>query len=557
MSSNADSLTPAAIAEPGRSPRSDWWAGVDRFVDRFSDRLNPLLVKETRQALKSRQFLITFALLLIFGWGWSILGTAMIGPDVHYAASGPEMFLGYFMILSFPLLVIVPFGAFRSLAGEREDRTFDLLSITALNPRQIIRGKLGSAVLQMVIYLSAISPCLAFTYMLGGISAPTILYMLCLVVAASLGLSMAGLLVATVREAGQWRAVLMVIVVTQLIGVFWAGCALAVELTTFGRIPFADEEFWQVNGAVLTAYGSYFLLLYYAAAAQLSFSSDNRSTRLRVIMLAQFVLWTGWMAWFWIGPEHGNIWVLMMFVIGASIHWAVMGAMMTGEQPELSPRVKRSLPRSLLSRSLFTWFNPGPATGFLFATAGLLSMCVLLELAVAVRYSFGPVSDGRWSQGRVDQLHCVTVLMPAYIIAYLGAGLVLIRLLRKFYSVGILLAVLVHVVLVMVGTLGPLVLHLMSPRLRNTDYTLLQASNPFWSITHVADRSVPPPDFIALTVIVSIAALVMFAVNVPSVAEELRQVRISKPRRVAEDDAALRAQRHPPQPPKPTSPWDQ
>ncbi|NQT37253.1 MAG: hypothetical protein HQ581_07175 [Planctomycetes bacterium] len=555
MSPNADTLTPAA--EPDRSPPRDWWAGVDRFVDRFSDRLNPLLVKETRQALKSRQFLITFGLLLIFGWGWSILGTAMIGPDVHYATSGPEMFLGYFMILSFPLLVIVPFGAFRSLAGEKEDRTFDLLSITALNPRQIIRGKLGSAVLQMVIYLSAISPCLAFTYMLGGISAPTILYMLFLVVAASLGLSMAGLLVATVREAGQWRSFLMVVVVCVLIGFFWSGCALAVKLITYGLIPFTDAEFYQGNGAALTAYGSYFLLLYYAAAAQLSFSSDNRSTRLRVIMLTQFVLWTGWLAWFWIGSERGDIRVLMMFVVGASIHWGVMGAMMTGEHPELSPRVKRSLPQSLLSRSLFTWFNPGPATGFLFATAGLLGMCVLLEMAVAGRYLFGPVSDSRWSQGMVDQLHCLTVLMPAYIIAYLGAGLVVIRLLRKFYPVGILLGVLVHVVLVMVGTLGPLVLHLMSPGLRYMGYSLLQARNPFWSLTHVVGRSTLPPEAPALMVIVPIAALVMFAVNVPSVAEELRQVRISKPRRVAEDDAARYAQRHPPQPSKPTDPWDQ
>ena len=34
-----------------------------------------------------------------------------------------------YMILAFPLLVIVPYGAFRSLAGEREDRTFELFPL--------------------------------------------------------------------------------------------------------------------------------------------------------------------------------------------------------------------------------------------------------------------------------------------------------------------------------------------------------------------------------------------------------------------------------------------
>ena len=34
---------------------------VDAWCDKWSDRLNPILVKETRQALKSRQFVVTFS----------------------------------------------------------------------------------------------------------------------------------------------------------------------------------------------------------------------------------------------------------------------------------------------------------------------------------------------------------------------------------------------------------------------------------------------------------------------------------------------------------------
>lgn len=66
------------------------------------------------------------------------------------------MLYGYFLVLSIPLIVVVPFSAFRSLAAEREDGTFELISITAL-ARQIVGGKLGSAILQMLVYFSALA----------------------------------------------------------------------------------------------------------------------------------------------------------------------------------------------------------------------------------------------------------------------------------------------------------------------------------------------------------------------------------------------------------------
>ena len=50
---------------------------------------------------------------------------------------------------------------------------------------------------------------------------------------------------------------------------------------------------------------------------------------------------------------------------------------MVGESGELSERVKRTLPQSFFGRAMLTWFNPGPATGYLFAIANLLAVLVL------------------------------------------------------------------------------------------------------------------------------------------------------------------------------------
>ena len=53
-------------------------------------------------------------------------------PDVAFSANGPELFFGYYIILAFPLILIVPFSAFRSLIAEREDNTYELVAITTL-----------------------------------------------------------------------------------------------------------------------------------------------------------------------------------------------------------------------------------------------------------------------------------------------------------------------------------------------------------------------------------------------------------------------------------------
>ena len=151
------------LTKPGSaaSPLAARWATIEALLDRVGDRLNPILVKEARQAMKSRQFVVTFSLLLICGWLWTVLFIAAGYPAIYYAPVGPGVLRGYFLVLSVPLLIVVPYAAFRSLAGEWEDGTFELLSITALSARQIVTGKLASAVLQMMVYYSALAPCTA------------------------------------------------------------------------------------------------------------------------------------------------------------------------------------------------------------------------------------------------------------------------------------------------------------------------------------------------------------------------------------------------------------
>ena len=76
----------------------------------------------------------------------------------------------------------------------------------------------------------------------------------------------------------------------------------------------------------------------------------------------------GWLSYAWIQDDLGNSAILFLATV-AAIYWYVMGTMLTAEHPVMSRRVRRRLPTSVLGRGFFTWFNPGPATGYMFAVA--------------------------------------------------------------------------------------------------------------------------------------------------------------------------------------------
>ena len=67
---------------------------LDRVTTAVADRLNPILIKETRESLKSRQFLVTFFLLLAFTLLWTCMGIVFNAPEVYYLPTGASLLSG-------------------------------------------------------------------------------------------------------------------------------------------------------------------------------------------------------------------------------------------------------------------------------------------------------------------------------------------------------------------------------------------------------------------------------------------------------------------------------
>jgi len=520
------------------------WSRIERWLEAAVERANPILVKETRQALKSRQFIVTFLIVLLACWIVSFLGVSIIGPKIYYVAAGGVMLNIYYAILAFPLILIVPYSAFRSLVSEQELNTYDLLSITTLSSGKIISGKLGSAIVQMLVYLSAVSPCIAFSFLLRGVDLPTIAFILFWTVLASMGLTIVALLVGTSSRSRFFQIFASVGLVLGLAGLFLFAMMISSSILQFSTLPISDKDFWISNLAMLTFYVTTFALVHAAAAAVINFPSENRSTPLRRVMLVQQGCLLGWLS---VPPLLYGVDELRFFVfvgsLVAGVYWYFVGTMLTGEWPHLSRRVQRSLPQSTLGRVVHSWLNPGPGTGYLFCVANL-SVIVLIGL-VLIPFSSGP---GGLS---ADQVVYFLILGFSYVVFFLGAGRLLISLLRQHLYVSMPAAFLLQIVLLLLASGIPQFIVLMSSS-RYSGYSFLLVSNPVVTLFTLIDDGAMAIDAPAVTLAVGAAAMVVFLLNLRSVAVELSLQRTALPQRVVEEEAEL----HPPPAALPTSPWD-
>ena len=261
-------------------------------LERLGDRFNPIVVKEVRQALKSRQFVATFLLLLLAAWAGSIFGVSYLGESIDYGSPAVTFYAGFLFALCTATLVIVPFSTFRSIVEERTETTLELLQITALSPAQIVRGKTLSAMVQVMVYYCAIAPFIAFTALLPGFDIVHMFFSLVMLLITALCFSLIALAIGTQARNTTYQS---------LSSLFVIAMAFGGMMTFFGfmtaagnRIRFDESDTWWALALVVFLGLSTGYVCEQAAIAQLTFDSDNRSTGIRLATGAQWlVCWIG------------------------------------------------------------------------------------------------------------------------------------------------------------------------------------------------------------------------------------------------------------------------
>ena len=386
---------------------------INAWSDRFSDYLNPILVKETRQALKSRQFVVTFMLLLFVAWLISAVGVLLAGGSIEYGSPGRSFVMFYTFILEFAVLLIVPFTAFRSMQIERELATFEMLNITTLKPRQIVWGKLSSALVQLFLFYSAIAPFVAFTSLLQGFDLPSTAFLLVAVLLWSVMACMVALTLSTLGNNRQWQSLNMLGILGALFCQMCLSFGFATAVMT-EPMPFGDEEFWFAMLAVVIAAGSFFWLFQQIAVSRLTFESDNRSTGIRIACSAQVGLYwlcvlLYWNYCHWTGGGFDEDFLTVGLVLSA-LHWTIVGLFACFENDFISRRIRRGIPRSAFRRLLVAPWLPGGSRALVFYLAHMLLFGV-----ISLIVDFGTTGPNR--------PETIALLLYSVIYVTFGAGI--------------------------------------------------------------------------------------------------------------------------------------
>ncbi len=349
---------------------------LDPFLDTASDRFSSILVKETRQATKSRHFVWTFFATIII----TLIVTFVGLSDRASGDLGQSLLMGYLVALGLPLMIIVPISTFQSLSAEHGDGTLQLISITTMKPSEIVVGKLCSSFLQILIYMSVLAPCVTFTFLLRGVDVFQIILSLVCAFGLSASLCCLGLAMGSISNTRIISAGMQLVFVLVLLAFAWSWCFMAYGLAQeFGGFP-AEAYFWISSwacGVLSTA-----LLLLVAATAQITFDSENRASYLRIAMLVQQTLFIAFMIGI-TGVGAGRTDMLLFMLIHLH-YWLLMGSLMTMTSHRLSNRVRRSMPRTVLGRAFGGLLIPGPGRGFLFAwTNGIFGIAVVIVLLLS------------------------------------------------------------------------------------------------------------------------------------------------------------------------------
>ena len=314
----------------------------------FPDWLSPMLVKELRQGMRSRQFLICFLALqaaMIFP---AIIG--LMTASISGSTQGVTVF--FWIIVGVPLLLIMPFSGLGAISREKTGNTLELIFLTRLTARRIVFGKWVAIIAQTLLLVSAILPYAVLRYYLGGVNITGELTGLGLLLAASALLTSFTVGISPVM--GRVGRVLMPIGL-----VFGLQIVSVISVIPGGSVLRASGVDWKFV-TVMALEGFYMMLLMLeTGAGKIGPAAENHSTPKRLVALASVLTA---LLYSYVQGTMGVIWLPALLVAGPVLVGAVC------EPIRLVPSVYRPFLRlGFAGRALGWLLYPGWPSGVFFS----------------------------------------------------------------------------------------------------------------------------------------------------------------------------------------------
>lgn len=348
----------------------------------WNDRLNPIVVKEVRQAMRGRYFRVLFWLTLSCAIVIALTVVAFNAGDEQVGPVGRKVFMAIVAVLAAAVHAFVPFSAFLATSAEWDENTWDLLVISNLRPRQIVLGKLLSAVIQAVLFYSAFGPFLVFAFLLNGVDLLAIAVILPSSLVTCAALSLVGIALSALSRARFLRILLMALFGVLLLIVTIATITMAFSLVSFSNFLRDPDALVAVGGYLTTALviGG---LAFATAVARFAHEEENRTTAMRVTSLGIIAAAAAWSAW--ATRETGSVAPLWICHFIAALIVFIPLMLSATEEDQLRRGLAQRVPKNALLAQIAAPFLPGGGRGVLFI--GLLAAFALATVPLALDWS--------------------------------------------------------------------------------------------------------------------------------------------------------------------------
>ncbi len=337
---------------------------IENIVYKIDDHLNPIVVKELRQAMQSHfvvgiLMLFLVSLLSITGFvAMTRILESTVTADTGIGL-GRDIFEILFYALTFSSMLFVPAYTGIRMGLERSETSSDLVFISSVKPAAIIRGKLFASIIITLLLFSVYMPFMTFTYLLRGVDIIHIFVIMAMVFTATVTSVQFTLFIGSI-PCGRLFKLILAIVSTAAVVFF---CFIIIDIAKdFFRSRLYGISFSWTNTVILAVF------FYVSAVAVISPSIMGFQLCLSFIWLVlgikSFI-------------ERNSGYVEM---IDYSIIIICIGLLISiSKKDEQSLRVVHSIPHGKIKRTAAFFFYSGSANGiaWILAVAGF-TFCVAL-----------------------------------------------------------------------------------------------------------------------------------------------------------------------------------
>lgn len=152
--------------------KSALWNPIGRLRD------NPIIAKELKDRMRGSQgfailtaYLLLISLIIICVYFYSTNGNNISRTYPNALLKLGKLIFNTVIILELLMIVFIgPALTSGAISSERERRTFDLLRVSLLSSCAIVLGKLGTAVIYLLLLIIAALPLQSLAFIMAGVS---------------------------------------------------------------------------------------------------------------------------------------------------------------------------------------------------------------------------------------------------------------------------------------------------------------------------------------------------------------------------------------------------